>query len=294
MAREVVVATDSAASFAPNEAERMGVAKLPLHIVWPNGSQTTDAVMSPEDFYKKMLREGIPTTSGANVSDFLDLYRNLIAAGAKKILSIHVSGIKSMVLASARIAAEMLNEADPNLHIQTVDSRAVSGSQLYVVEAAAAAVARGASFEESALVAEAASKNVELYITLPNLEHVIRGGRLKGASAILASALRILPLISMQEDGDLHITQKIRGDAAKVRGRMVEVVESLADQNGLPERIGVIYTQIKDLGDEVREAIKARLNIAVDEPREAGSVLAVHAGPGATGIALRWKLHETI
>jgi len=54
-------------------------------------------------------------------------------------------------------------------------------------------------------------QQVASYALVDDLFHLNRGGRLSRASAVMGSALRIKPVISFNEKGDLVLCDKVRG-----------------------------------------------------------------------------------
>jgi DegV family protein with EDD domain len=287
---EIWVATDSAASFRPGEALDLGIEVMPLHLMWPDGTQSSDAEMSPQEFYARMEKEGIPQTSGANVGEFMSFYRGLAERGAEKILSIHITGKKSVVLNSAIIASHEIMDEFPGLEIRTVDSKTLCVAQLFVVEHARNMVIAGASFSEAETAAiEVADKTSEEAV-LSTLTNVLKSGRLKGASALAAAALGILPIISIT-DGDIITSEKVMGNPSRARRRMVDRIAAQVDSRGVPERIGVLFTYDREVGDEVTARLLEKIGteVIIETPREAGPILGVHTGPGAAGVGIKWK-----
>jgi DegV family protein with EDD domain len=210
--------------------------------------------------------------------------------GAEKILSVHLTGKKSVVLNSATIAAAELMDEFPGLEIRTVDSETLSVAQLFVVEHAKKLILAGADLSEAEEATRETAKLTSEEAVLSSLQNVLKSGRLKGAAALAASALGILPIISVT-NGDLVTAEKVMGNPARARRKMVERISDQVEKRGLPERIGVLYTYDREVGEEVKTRLLEKLgsDTFVEEPREAGPILGVHTGPGATGIGVKWR-----
>ena len=291
MSSERIVATDTATSLTRPEAEVKGIALLPLHIIWPDRTQDTDFTMPHEKLYEQMRIKGIPTTSGATYSDFMEFYDDLHKKGAREIVSVHITDIKSITVGQAKAASEELRETLPDLSIKVIDSKGISLPQLDLVEKAMDFLNQGATLEETEKGVLEYIPYQRLYVSVSTLDNLKQGGRVTGAQAFIASAFQIFPVIELK-DGDVSVKEKVHGQKAG-RRRIVELVEEDAEKmKKSPVKLGVIYTQDIEIGEE----LKARLQeiwredeVTLIGPTEAGPVLGVHTGPGAAAVAAFWN-----
>jgi len=290
MSTERIVATDTATSLTRPEAEAKGIALLPLHIIWPDLTQDTDFTMPPEKLYKEMRVKGIPTTSGATYEDFLKFYKGLHEKGAREIVSIHVTDIKSITVASAKTASKDLRKTLPDMSIKVIDSKGISLPQLDLVEKAVDFLNRGATLEETEKGILEYIPYQRLYVSVSTLDNLKKGGRVTGAQAFIASAFQIFPVIELK-DGDVSVKEKVHGQKAG-RRRIVEMVEKDAEKMGKPVKLGVIYTENKEIGEELKgrlQEIWKEDEVTLVGPADAGPILGVHAGPGAGAVAAFWN-----
>ena len=291
MLTERLVATDTAASIDRKEAERLGLALIPLHIIWPDGKQDTDFTLTPGELYLGMQKEGIPTTSEATLGDFLSFYQGLYGEGAKEIVSVHLTGLKSGTVARAEEAALEMAETHPDLKISVLDTKAVSVAELFVVLEAKKLIDKGYPLDKVGCDLSRLLPNIRLYAAIDSLTNLAKGGRISGAAALAGSVLQVKPIIKITEDGDLVISEKVR-TRRKSWERMVEKLVKDAKEFGrLPKRVGIIYTQNEEVGQELLKAMQAvweSWEIEWVGNYEAGTILGVHAGAGAGGIAAQW------
>ena len=96
--------------------------------------------------------------------------------------------------------------------LEHVDSRNVSVGLGLVVRAAAEAAAAGRSADEVAQIARDAAARVRLFIAVPTLEHLVRGGRVSPLKGLLAKLLGLLPVLTLSEDG----TARAGGEGPRV------------------------------------------------------------------------------
>jgi|GEM_PF-4990409 len=288
--RERIVVSDTAVSISSEDALKEGINLIPLNIIWPDNSQDTDFTLSPEELYKKMEKKGIPTTSGATTGQFLEFYSGLYRKGVREICSVHLTSLKSITHGSAVSAAERL-EVFPDLKIEVVDSFGVSLFQWFLVLEARRLINGNKPLLDIRREVTDMVSNCKLYAAFGTLDNLKKSGRVTGATAIFASVLDIMPVIQV-EKGDLTILGKTRG-VKKARRMMIDQIRRDIDsKKNLPDKFGIVYTRDSEVGQELLEGtsdIWKSSGVKLFGPLEAGSVLGVHAGPGAGGIAGFWR-----
>src|SRR5204863_8682590 len=109
-----------------------------------------------------------------------------------------------------------------------LDSRNVSVGLGLIVRAAAEAAAAGRSAEEAGRVAREAAGRTRLFIAVPTLEHLVRGGRVSPLKGLLARILGLLPVLTISEEGKAEPAAKARGFAA-ARVKMMSLLFQAAD-----------------------------------------------------------------
>lgn len=287
---ERVVVTDTASSATPEEAAREGVVLLPLHMVWPDKTQDTDLSVPADTFYRKMKEQGIPSTSGGTHHDFLQLYRSLYQKGAREIISVLLTGLKSITCSSAITAARDLKPECPGLTVEVIDSENISLPQWFLVQVAAEMARNQASLASIRQEVTRLVHSVRLYIAIGTLDNLIKSGRVGGVQALVASALKLLPVIQI-ERGDPRIIGRVRS-ARMGRKAVADRIRKDVEQMGLPAKLGLVYTQDVDVALELKEELSDLWRgggIALTEPKEAGPILGIHSGPGTAAVAALWR-----
>ncbi len=285
--KHVAVVADSGTSmrFDSPEARELGVTVVPLEIkFFEHGEYVpySDANIENDDFYQRMgSSEKLPQTSGNIPYPFLETYRKL-KDKAESIISIHITSKHSGVCEAATLAKKYLqDEAGPKINIEIVDSKLVSIPAWFPVETAGLASKRGATIQEiKDEVIEVISKT-QLFVTLETFDNLRKGGRGDEIiKAVFASVLSIYPVLGFV-DGKLKDLAKAR-TVQKARDQMIQMVGDA----GKLVRLAVVHTNAPALAERVKEALKKIYTGAIPV-YEAGPVLAVHAGPGAVGIAFQ-------
>ena len=172
----VCIVTDSTADIPPHEAKELGIAVVPLSVIFGEDVYKEGQEMSPDLFYEMLAHaKELPTTSAPSVGDFLEVYREVLKT-TDEIVSIHLASKLSATYDAACQAAAQLN--DEGARIDVIDSESVSYGIGFLAAAAARAAADGASVEEIKKILDGMSPRVHIYVVLDTLEYVRRGGRI--------------------------------------------------------------------------------------------------------------------
>ncbi|MCW2540705.1 MAG: uncharacterized protein JWN95_2430 [Frankiales bacterium] len=242
------------------------------------GREGTD--ISPDQVTEALRAHQTVTTSRPTPTDFVNVYRQILDAGAQRLVSIHLSAQLSGTYDSARLAAE---EFAPG-QVIVVDSRATAMSLGFAVLAAADRAANGASSEEVAKAAVASVDRSSALFYVDSLEWLHRGGRIGGAAARLGTALSVKPLLHLV-DGQIAPLERVR-TASKALTRLVEIAVHAAGTDHVdlavqhlasPERAAV-------MASELRKRIP---NIDALYESQVGAVVGAHVGPGLIGVVIR-------
>ena len=169
--REYVIMTDSCCDLTDHMARELGLTVVPLtvHIDGHDYPNMLDgSAISFEDFYGKIRSGVLATTSAANVGQFQEVMRPILAEG-KDIVSINFSSALSTTYQSACIAAQDMKEEFPDANIYVVDSLSASLGQGLLLYLAAHKKQEGLSAQELVQwVEDNKLHNVRLLGRLPN------------------------------------------------------------------------------------------------------------------------------
>jgi DegV family protein with EDD domain len=155
----------------------------------------------------------------------------------------------------------------------------------FPVLVAARAAMQGATLEECRLLAENAVKHSGVFVVVPTLDYLHRGGRIGGAAALVGSVLNLKPIIKLI-DGRLEPVDKVR-TFGKAVDRMLELF--LKDVEGrLPVRLCVHHANNPDEAKDLLKRVRARFgpsDVSEAFVADVSPVIGTHIGPGALGIA---------
>jgi DegV family protein with EDD domain len=270
------VVTDSTAGLTADLAARYGIHVVPLRLV-ADGVTVDDGPAALSGAIAAELRRGARLgTAGPAPERFAAAYAAAAAAGARGVVSVHLSAELSGTVNSAGLAA-----AGAAVPVLVVDSRSLGMGLGFAALAAAEAAAAGLALEDVAAAASLRSARLRSLLALDSLDQLHAGGRLDVAGA--GSRLTARPLLQIV-DGAIVLLEKVRTPSAAAR-RLEEAAVEFA--SGRPVDLAVQY-----LGHRERAAaLAARLEQLIPGARrrylaEAGAVIQAHTGPGMLGVVV--------
>ncbi|MCQ9225814.1 DegV family protein [Streptococcus suis] len=274
------IVTDSTSDLPIDWVQENGVTVLGLTINLDGVTYETvgENRLTSADLLEKMATGGLPTTSQVNVGQFEEVFEAAAKEG-KEVLYLAFSAALSGTYQSAVIARDMVMDQYPEAVIAIVDTKAATIGEGYLVMQAAQARAAGKSLAETKALIEDLVPRLRTYLLVDDLNHLVRGGRLSKAAALIGGLVNIKPLLALNAEGKLEAIAKIRG-----RKKGIKEMLNLTLDNLDHSTVMVAYT-----GDiEAAEAIKATL---LEDSRvsdvlliELGPIIATHTGTGVLAI----------
>ncbi len=281
-AARVAVVTDSTCDLPPTLLEELNIGVVPVRVYFGSENYLDKVTLTPSEFYARFaVTTQVPKTSQPPPADFTQVYQNL-ATHAGSIVSIHLSAAVSGTYQAAIVGARPVEKT----LLTHVDSRNVSVGLGLVVRAAAEAAAAGRNADEVARIARDAADRARLFIAVPTLEHLVRGGRVSPLKGLLARVLGLLPVLTLSADGTAEPAAKARGFAAARRKMMALLFESAEAGNGEGRRFGVAHCDAEELAESLAKEIRQRYPESDVMIVECGPALGAHGGPGAVAVAV--------
>ena len=277
---ETAVVCDSTAYLPRDLIEERGIETISLYVSIDGHQERELEIDDYASFYERLrASETGATTSQPSIGDFLAVYEPLLDAG-KEVVSIHIAaGISGTFEAAGQARQRLIDEDKGGERVHIMDSRSAAGGMGLTVLGASAAVAKGANAEATLAHAEETREALKMWFAIDTLEYLRRGGRIGGARAWIGGALKIKPILTLEEE--ITPVERVR-----TRARSLERLRDYARQRHEQGADGWVVQHIQDdetaltLVDDAREIFDC-------EPvfvSEIGAVLGAHVGPGLLGI----------
>ncbi|HTY42772.1 MAG TPA: DegV family protein [Thermoanaerobaculia bacterium] len=281
-ASRVGVVTDSTCDLPESMLEDLGVGVVPVRVYFGSENYLDKVTITPSEFYGRFaVTDVAPKTSQPPPADFTQVYDN-VATHAGAIVSVHLGSNLSGTYQAALVGARPV----PRTDIAHVDSGNVSVGLGLVVRAAAEAARSGRTAAEVADVARETAARVRLFVAVPTLKHLIRGGRVSAARGFFAKLLGLLPILTLTRDGRVEAAGKARGYDAARRKMMRLLFAEAGERVSASRRFGVAHCDAEDAAEEIAREIRARYPESDVLIAECGPALGAHGGPGALAVAV--------
>ena len=273
----IIIVTDSTADLTEQEIQDFNIHVVPLNITIQEEHYLDGETITKEEFKNKMIASSeLPMTAQPSIGRFVELYDELGKDGSE-IISIHLMNSISGTVNAARQAADITEST-----VTVVDSDFTSRSMGIIVREAAKAAKEGKSAEEVLEVIESTRQRTKLYLTVLNLDNLIKGGRISRDLGAFSNLLNIKLFLEVI-NGKIEIVQKGRG-LKSLQKKYDEVFEEMkACPNGIQE-VGIMHAGLNEFNqsqiDTLRELFPdAKLTIVMTSP-----IIMSHTGVDAMAV----------
>ena len=273
----IIIVTDSTADLTEQEIQDFNIHVVPLNITIQEEHYLDGETITKEEFKNKMIASSeLPMTAQPSIGRFVELYDELGKDGSQ-IISIHLMNSISGTVNAARQAADITEST-----VTVVDSDFTSRSMGIIVREAAQAAKEGKSAEEVLEVIESTRQRTKLYLTVLNLDNLIKGGRISRVMGAFSNLLNIKLFLEVI-NGKIEIVQKGRG-LKSLQKKYDEVFEEMkVCPNGIQE-IGIMHAGLNEFNqsqiDTLRELFPdAKLTIVMTSP-----IIMSHTGVDAMAV----------
>ncbi|MCA1064043.1 DegV family protein [Rossellomorea sp. AcN35-11] len=278
----IKIMADSTCDLSDEVLELYDISLAPLTINI-GGEMYRDRVdIQPDELYGMM--EGLPefpTTGMPSPAEYVAIMQQAVKDGYKEIICICMSSGTSGAYQSAEIAKGYFYEEDRDstVKIHVVDSTCMShGSGLLVLKSAKMRE-EGATFEEIVEFNESYKEKVKHFLSVNDLDHLLKSGRLTNASAFIGKLLMLKPIMSMKK-GKGAIVGKERG-LKKVLKHYVEEFSSRYDRD-MADFVIIGYTSDIKIAENLKAKIESETDYSGDiYIMQMGVSVGTHVGLGA-------------
>jgi len=276
------IITDSCCDFTDQQYRDMNVIAVSLTCMWDGQCHSHFSNEEDlKDFYTQMRSGLVATTSALNPDNWARAMEPCLKEG-KDLLVIAVSSGISTTYQSACIAADELRESYPERTIFVVDSLSGSLGEGLLLWHACRLRDEGISLEDCAAWLEERADRICHWVTVENLSHLKRSGRLSAASAVVGTVLDIKPIIRVTEEGKLVSAAKVRGRKASIRTLAKKFAESYSPEED--DLVTIAHGDCPEDANALAEMLRRDHGVTNIHIGYVGPILGAHTGPGVLGL----------
>lgn len=213
-----------------------------------------------------------------------DYFRKSFLNGAERCYAVTLSAQLSGSYNSAVLGANLAQEENEDLKIHVFNSRSASIGETLIVKKIVECEEAGMSFERVVETVELYISTQNTYFVLENLETLRKNGRLSKVKALVASALKIKPVMGATPEGDIVQLDQARG-INKALMKMVDAVVNDA-QHVETKTLAVSHCNCPERAEMVKEALLERLAVQDVFVLDTQGVSSMYANDGGIIIVL--------
>jgi DegV family protein with EDD domain len=275
---KVAIVTDSTVAIPPSIVEEQKLTIVPLAVNWDGETYLDGIDITPKQFYERLGKsKTMPTTSQPSAGAFAEVYTRLLDEGYD-ILTLVISSKLSGTWDSAIQGAEGL----PRDRLVVLNSLQASMPLSIMALMTSDAALKGASLLECKNLAIDVSERVQTLFVLETLEFLHRGGRIGAAARFLGTALKLKPILKLQ-NGAIVPLEKVRTFSKAIK-RLFEIAETDLGKQGRVEYLGVLSANSPKYSEEITATARQRFRVKNEFVSEISPVIGTHTGPGAVGL----------
>lgn len=270
------IITDSCCDLTQEQLKALQVSCANLTVLYNGENHSNFSEPAAVKAFYDELRKGVTaTTAACNPDDWARLMTAALKEGRDVLVMAFSSGL-STTYQSAVIAAADLREAHPDRKILVVDTLCAALGQGLLVWYACKKRDEGLSIDELHSWVEENKLHICHWVTVDDLNHLKRGGRISAATAMMGSMLNIKPIIYVDNDGHLINTAKVRG-----RKAAIDLLAGKLEETGIDQEIAFIaHGDCPEDAAALEKIVKEKYGVKEIITGYVGPVIGAHTGPG--------------
>ena len=213
-----------------------------------------------------------------------DYFRKSFLNGAERCYAGTLSAQLSGSYNSAVLGANLAQEENEDLKIHVFNSRSASIGETLIVKKIVECEEAGMSFERVVETVELYISTQHTYFVLENLETLRKNGRLSKTKALVASALKIKPVMGATPEGDIVQLDQARG----INKALMKMVDAIVNEAEHVENktLAISHCNCPERAEMVKEALLERLAVQDVFVLDTQGVSSMYANDGGIIIAL--------
>lgn len=279
--RDYVITVNSTVDLPKEWLEERNVPVVPLRYTMDGQTYEDMNGLTAKEFFDK-LREGkMSVTSQVNPEEAKEALEPFVKAG-KDILHLAFSSGLSGTCNSMKIAGEELQEEYPEAKVIVIDTLCACLGEGLLLYKALQQKAAGKTIQETADWVEENKLHICHDVTVDDLNHLHRGGRISKATAVVGTMVKIKPIIHMDDNGKLQVIGKERGRKKSLN----KIVDMAVEQSKGWDNDIIMITHGDCIEDAEYVAGLVREKMGIDNIliNNIGTVIGSHTGPGVVAV----------
>ena len=275
------IAIDSCGELLNEWKDDERIESVPLTLMVGGESIIDDETFDQKDFLKKVAAcSECPKSACPSPERYMKAYE----CEADHIYAVTLSSELSGSYNSAVLGKSLFLEDNPGKKIHVFNSKSASGGESLIAMKIVECEEKGLSFEEVIETVDKYIEEMSTFFVLENLETLRKNGRLSRVKALVASALKIKPVMGSTPEGSICQLDQARG----MNKAIVKMVEHVGEKgiNIHEKTVAITYCNCPERAKMLEEAIRERLNPAKIVVMDTAGVSSMYANDGGVIVAV--------
>ena len=275
------IAIDSCGELLDEWKNDERIESIPLTLTVGGENIIDDATFDQKDFLKKVADcPECPKSACPSPERYMKAYE----CEAEHIYAVTLSAELSGSYNSAILGKNLLLEEQPEKKVHVFNSKSASGGQSLIAMKIMECEEKGLSFGEVVSEVEKYIEEMSTFFVLENLETLRKNGRLSRVKALVASALKIKPVMGSTPEGTICQLDQARG----MNKAIVKMVDHIGEKGiNIPEKtVAITHCNCPERARMLEEAIREKLNPAKIVVMDTAGVSSMYANDGGVIVAV--------
>lgn len=275
------IAIDSCGELLDEWKNDERIESIPLTLTVGGENIIDDATFDQKDFLKKVADcPECPKSACPSPERYMKAYE----CEAEHIYAVTLSAELSGSYNSAILGKNLLLEEQPEKKVHVFNSKSASGGQSLIAMKIIECEEKGLSFEEVVSEVEKYIEEMNTFFVLENLETLRKNGRLGRVKALVASALKIKPVMGATPEGTICQLDQARG----MNKAIVKMVDHIGEKGiNIPEKtVAITHCNCPERAKMLEEAIREKLHPAKIVVMDTAGVSSMYANDGGVIVAV--------
>lgn len=203
---------------------------------------------------------------------------------ADHIYAVTLSAELSGSYNSAVLGKNLILEEQPEKKVHVFNSKSASIGETLIGMKIQECEEAGCSFEETVEQVEAYIEEQNTFFVLDNLETLRKNGRLSGVKSLVASALKIKPVMGATPEGTICQLDQARG----INKALVKMVQHIVDktQNSENKALAISHCNCAERAELLKNALQEKLSVKRIVVLDTAGVSSMYANDGGVIVAI--------
>ncbi len=276
--------TDTACDLPQEILDKYQISRIPFGISFGMRYYLDKLTIGADRFYSMLRTDKCHPISSQPAPATVRTVLDFTAANFERVITVHISErLSGAFQSSAAIAAERKDG-----RIGVINSRHLSVSEGLVTLRIARAIEAGMGFDEIMRESERWIANTKIYTDINTLKYMVRGGRVKPLTGIVAALLNLKPIVSLDSDGKALALDKSLSRSGNMR--KISAIIRKEMQSTRVWEYAIVHADDPARAEKYSRVLSEIIGKDPAYIMPLSPVVGVHNGIGAIGIGVSYGL----